>query len=120
MVDLSIIIVSWNVADLLAACLDSVFGNQDPSNLDTEVIVVDSASSDHSVAMIKDRFPSVRLLACDENIGFARANNLGLRRARGRYMLLLNPDTEVLGDAPGRMVQELERTPGWEPWDRRP
>ncbi|MCY3946702.1 MAG: glycosyltransferase family 2 protein [Anaerolineaceae bacterium] len=111
MADLSIIIVSWNVADLLAACLDSVFKDLDQSTLDTEVIVVDSASSDHSVAMLENRFPSVQLLACDENIGFARANNLGLQRSRGGYVLLLNPDTEVLGGALDRMAQELETHP---------
>lgn len=108
MLDLSVIIVSWNVADLLAACLESVYGGLDRSALEAEIIVVDSASGDHSVAMLGDRFPSVQLLACSDNIGFARANNLGLQRARGRFILLLNPDTEVLGGALRRMVEELE------------
>lgn len=111
MVDLSVIIVSWNVADLLAACLDSVYGSLDRSALDAEIIVVDSASGDNSVAMLRGRYPAVQLLACSDNIGFASANNLGLQRARGRYILLLNPDTEVLGDALRRLVEELETTP---------
>ena len=111
MVDLSVIIVSWNVADLLAACLDSVYCSLERSALDAEIIVVDSASGDNSVAMLRDRFPSVQLLASSDNIGFARANNLGLQRARGRFILLLNPDTEVLGNALQRLVEELESTP---------
>ena len=111
MVDLSVIIVSWNVADLLAACLESVYGSLDRSALDAEIIVADSASSDNSVAMLGDRFPSVQLLACSYNVGFARANNLGLQRALGRFILLLNPDTEVRGDALERMVRELEKHP---------
>ncbi len=108
MTDLSIIIVSWNVAELLEACLDSVYSSLADSALTTEVIVVDSASSDHSVSMLQDRFQNVQLLACENNVGFSRGNNLGLRRASGRFILLLNPDTEVHGDAIDRMVQELE------------
>ncbi|MCE2490785.1 MAG: glycosyltransferase, partial [Anaerolineae bacterium] len=108
MTDLSIIIVSWNVAELLEACLDSVYSSLADSALTTEVIVVDSASSDHSVSMLQDRFQKVQLLACENNVGFSRGNNLGLRRASGRFILLLNPDTEVHGDAIDRMVQELE------------
>lgn len=104
--DLSVIIVSWNVADLLAACLDSIFSNV--SGLQTEVIVVDSASSDHTVEMVKARFPQVTLLAQAENLGFSRCNNIGLAAARGRHLLLLNPDTEVMGDALGKMAAYLD------------
>lgn len=100
MIDLSIIIVSWNVCDLLRACLDSIFRSslhtdQHTSPLQLEVIVVDSASTDDTVTMIRQHYPSVTLLAQDQNIGFTRGNNIGLQQASGRYLLLLNPDTEV-------------------------
>jgi GT2 family glycosyltransferase len=118
MTDLGIIIVSWNVSDLLAACLDSVVGN---NVLSTEIIVVDNASSDGSVDMVRRRFPQVRLITCDKNLGFASANNMGLR-AWGldtlrstldtpRYALLLNPDTIVHGDALAAMVHFMDATP---------
>jgi GT2 family glycosyltransferase len=107
--DLSIIIVSWNVADLLASCLDSIFENA--TGLQLEVIVVDSASSDHSVEMIKTRFPQVNLLAQTENLGFSRCNNIGLAAACGRHLLLLNPDTEVIGDTLMTMAAYLDANP---------
>ena len=89
---ISIIIVSWNVKDLLRLCLRSIFLYY---NLDTvEVIVVDNASSDGSVSMVEQEFPHVRVLAQEINTGFASANNIGARVATGEYLLLLNPDTE--------------------------
>ena len=94
---LSIIIVNWNVRDLLRECLRSLDAGR--GALALEVIVVDSASADGSVEMVGAEFPWVRLIACDENVGFPRGNNLGLAEARGDYLLLLNPDTVVLGDA---------------------
>ncbi|HEX3050094.1 MAG TPA: glycosyltransferase family 2 protein [Aggregatilineaceae bacterium] len=106
--DLSILIVSWNVADLLADCLDSIRAD----GLQLEVIVVDSASADHSVELIRERYPWVRLFAQDQNIGFTRGNNLALEQAQGRYVLLLNPDTVVHGDALQKMVNYLDQHPG--------
>lgn len=106
MVDLSIIIVSWNVADLLSACLDSI-----RASLSTEIIVVDSASSDGTPDMLRTRYPDVKLLAQTENVGFTRGNNIGLQAAQGRYLLLLNPDTEVIGDALEQMVAYLDAHP---------
>ncbi|MBE2271608.1 MAG: glycosyltransferase family 2 protein [Anaerolinea sp.] len=94
---ISIIIVSWNVAELLAACIESILAGQ--GDLSLEIIVVDSASSDHTVAMLRDRFPQVKLLAQTENVGFTRGNNIGLAAARGDYLFLLNPDTEIVGSA---------------------
>lgn len=109
MIDLSIIIVSWNVADLLAACLDSILRAQ--AQLQMEIIVVDSASSDHSAPMLRQRYPQVTLIEQSENIGFVRGNNLGFVRAQGRHILLLNPDTEVVGDALAQMVVYLDEHP---------
>jgi len=107
LIDLSIIIVSWNVADLLAACLTSIGA---PSGF--EIIVVDSASHDSSVSMVKERFPLVKLLAQSENVGFSRGNNIGLQAAQGRYLLLLNPDTEIVGSALQEMIEYLDANPG--------
>lgn len=109
MVDLSIIIISWNVADLLAACLTSIYANL--GDLSAEVIVVDSASSDGSAALVRDRFPQAKLLAQTDNIGYTRGNNLGLRTAQGSYLLLLNPDTEIVGDALPTMIAYLDAHP---------
>jgi hypothetical protein len=120
--DLSIIIVSWNVRDLLAACLDSIAaGPRSPlsaggeggqgGEVSLEVIVVDSASRDDSAAMIRARFPWVRLIARDDNIGFTRGNNLALDLAQGRHLMLLNPDTVVHGDALIKLVHYLDTHP---------
>lgn len=105
-VDLSIIIVSWNVRNLLRDCLNAVDAGR--GTLQLEVIVVDGASSDGSPQMVADEFPWVRLIACRENVGFPRGNNLGLAQAVGRHVLLLNPDTVVLDDALSRMVAYLD------------
>ncbi|MCC6606378.1 MAG: glycosyltransferase family 2 protein [Anaerolineae bacterium] len=106
--DLSIIIVSWNVRELLANCLRSVLAQ---TGLALQVIVVDSASSDGSPELVAEQFPQVELVACQENVGFPRGNNLGLERANGRFILLLNPDTIVHGDALARMVSYLQQHP---------
>ncbi len=119
--DLSIIIISWNVADLLAKCLESIQqsplclvgpdGVEQGAGLKTQVIVVDSASSDHSISMLHEHFPWVQVIACEENIGFVRGNNLGLQHARGGIVMLLNPDTEVLDDTLVRLVTVLDADP---------
>ncbi|HEX6384099.1 MAG TPA: glycosyltransferase family 2 protein [Anaerolineae bacterium] len=103
---LSIIIVSWNVCQLLRACLQSIEDGW--SSLNPEVIIVDSGSVDGTVAMVQQEFPWAQLIACDENVGFPRGNNLGIARASGRHVLLLNPDTEVQADALSTMVDYLE------------
>lgn len=107
---LSIIIVNWNVRDLLRTCLHSI--DRGRGDLELEVIVVDSASTDGSVSMLQTEFPWVRLLACQENVGFPRGNNLGLEQANGRFLYLLNPDTEIVGDALGAMVAYMTVNPG--------
>lgn len=112
-IDLTIIIVSWNVADLLTACLESILGGpvilgDSGDGPHIEIIVVDSASRDPTVRMIRERYPQVKLLEQPENLGFTRCNNVGLSAAAGRYLMLLNPDTEVVGDALPRMIAYLD------------
>ncbi|MEQ8677441.1 MAG: glycosyltransferase family 2 protein [Aggregatilineales bacterium] len=104
---LSIIIVNWNVRDLLRNCLQSIYDNH-KDNLTIEVIVVDSDSHDASVEMIQKEFEQVVLLAQSANVGFTKGNNIGLEVARGKYILLLNPDTEIIGDSLQQMVRFLE------------
>lgn len=97
--DLSVIIVSHNTRELLALCLDALLENLASSGLGYEVIVVDNASMDRTVEMVLERFPQVQLLANEENLGFAAANNQGLEASEGNHLLLLNPDTQVQGEA---------------------
>lgn len=108
-IDLSIIIVSWNVRDLLGDCLRSI--RRHTHRCTYEVWVVDNGSQDDTPAMVRQAFPDVRLIAGTDNLGFAQANNLAYARASGRYVALLNPDTVLLGDAFDRMVAYLDAHP---------
>ena len=91
--DLSIVIVNYNVRFYLEQCLDSVFRSSCP--FDFEVFVVDNVSTDGSVSYLEKRYPQVHYIQNNENVGFARANNQAIRQSAGRYVLLLNPDTIV-------------------------
>jgi N-acetylglucosaminyl-diphospho-decaprenol L-rhamnosyltransferase len=109
-VDLRIIIVSWNVSALLAACLRSVYA-QSVGPYSFEVAVVDNASSDGSVTMIRTQYPQAQLLANSANLGFTQANNLALADCKARYALLLNPDTKVTEGAIQSMLDYMEVHP---------
>jgi len=89
----SIVIVNWNAKDLLLACIDSI--RRSAGDVSCEIIVVDNASDDGSVEAVRERFPDVMLIPSDKNLGFAAGNNLGISKAQGEYVLLLNPDTVV-------------------------
>jgi len=108
--DLSAIIVNWNTRGLLSQCLRPVY--ETVGDLDFEVLVVDNASTDGSVEMVRREFPQVRLIENAENVGFARANNQAIHVSRGRYVLLLNSDTQVLPDSLSRTVQFMDGHPG--------
>ncbi|MGC9520484.1 MAG: glycosyltransferase family 2 protein [Anaerolineae bacterium] len=107
---LSVIVVSWNVRDLLQRALESVYASWSHAS-GMEIVVVDNASSDGSPEMVETAFPEVTLLHNETNVGFASANNQGLEIARGDYLLLLNSDTEALGGALPELVSYLDAHP---------
>lgn len=97
--DISIIIPSYNTNKLLDRCLSSLFDSLKNTSLTTEVIVVDNNSIDESVSMVEQKYPSVYLIKNKENIGYGKANNIAIHQAKGKYILLLNSDCIVKGDA---------------------
>ena len=107
--EVSVVIVSHNVAQLLAGCLTSVFRECDGMNI--EVLVVDSASTDDTVDVVRDRFPHVHVVACGRNVGFSAGNNMALRRCRGSHVVLLNPDTVIREGGLRRLIQHLHAYP---------
>jgi len=110
--DLSVIILSYNTCFLLQQCLESVFASR-LGKYKLEVIVVDNASSDRSVAMVKEKFGKrVKLIVSEKNLGFAAGNNLGLKKARGRYILFLNSDTTIKPDALAKLIRFMDKNPG--------
>ncbi len=112
---LAIVIVSWNVRELLRRCLRAIEASLADAPLACEVVVVDNASHDGTPAALRAEFPRVRLLEPGANLGFAGGNNVALRAilAEGRadYVLLLNPDTEPAAEAIPRLLRELEARP---------
>ena len=115
--ELSVIVVNWNTRDLTLACLRSLFAETRETSL--EVLLVDNGSHDGSAAAIAAEFPQVRLFAEAKNHGFAAANNLAAHHARGRHILLLNSDTEVLDGAVDRLMAFARATPQARIWGGR-
>lgn len=107
--DVSVIVVSWNVWSWLAPCLRSI--RQALGRLEGEIIVVDNASTDGTPERVREAFPEVRLLINPANRGFPAANNQGMAVARGRYFFLLNPDTIVLDQAIEELVTFADAHP---------
>lgn len=105
--DISVIIVSYNTKDFLEKCLDSLQKNA-PKKFSFEVLVVDNDSKDESVEMVKDKFSDVILIENKENVGFSKANNIGIKQAKGRYVLFLNSDTEMKEGTLDTMVSFMD------------
>ncbi len=108
--ELSIIIVNFNTSDLLRKCLNKVYKSLSFSKIEktSEVIVVDNASSDGSVSMTEKNFPKVIIVKNKHNSGFAKANNQGIKQATGKYILLLNSDTEIEKDAVIKLLETIK------------
>ena len=105
--DLSIVIVNYNVEYFLEQCLNSVI--KASQQLKTEIIVVDNNSSDGSIEMLKHKFQGVHLIENKDNVGFSRANNQGIKLSQGKYVLLLNPDTVIEEQTLTKMVSRMDK-----------
>lgn len=108
-IDVSIIIVNYNVKDFLHQCLTSI--DKAKHGLTLEVFVVDNASSDGSIDFLEPLFPEYIFIRSQENLGFAKANNIAIRKARGRHLLILNPDTILAEDTLIKMIEYMDRSP---------
>lgn len=107
--DVSVIIVNYNTKEFLKNCLSSVV--EKTSDINYEIIVVDNASSDSSCDMVKKEFPQVNLIESKENLGFGRGNNLGIKKAKGKYVFLLNSDCEIKNNAIKILFDFMENNP---------
>ena len=109
MVDLSVVIVNYNAGAFLLRCLSSIV--RQAFSARWEVVVVDNASTDGSLDRARERYPFIRALPQADNLGFSRGVNAGLAVASGRYVLVLNPDTELAPDVFKQMVEFMETHP---------
>jgi GT2 family glycosyltransferase len=108
-VDVSVIIVTWNSEQHIRKCLEAVRGRA--INLRSEIMVVDNFSSDGTVKEVQEFSPTVALIENQENLGYAHANNQGIEKSTGTYVLLLNPDTEIEGNALDLMLKFMDAKP---------
>lgn len=106
MCDISFIIVSWNVRELLKRALQAMLDDTRAEKI--EIIVVDNASRDGTVEMLRENFPNARVIANAENVGFTRGNNQALQIAQGRYLFLVNPDTEIQRGAARALIEFMD------------
>lgn len=106
---LSIIVVNWNNRRLLEECLDSI--RRQPPAGSYETIVVDNASTDGSVTAVRQKYPEVKVVANQQNLGFSKANNLGLKASQGEFILFLNNDAQVKPGSLDLMIDYLKRHP---------
>jgi N-acetylglucosaminyl-diphospho-decaprenol L-rhamnosyltransferase len=108
MTSLSIILVNYNGAELLANCLSSL---AQFSAANYETIVIDNASTDRSIELIKDRFPAIEIICNSSNLGFGKANNLAVEEAKNEYLLFLNTDTILTENTPQILLKYLQQYP---------
>lgn len=109
--DISIIIVSFNTREILRNCLNSVKTSLREARYSCEVIVIDNGSNDGSAAMMEKDFPEVKLIKNNDNLGFAKANNQGIKISTGKYILLLNSDTVIFSDVIPVMLKFMDSNP---------
>jgi len=118
--DLSIVIVNWNVGQLVCQALESIYRSPSAHQIDgrlwlgnvsTSIVIVDNASHDDSVRQIRTAYPNVAIVESPINLGFSAGNNLALRDCKSPYVLLLNPDTEIVGDAILVLIDHLQKHP---------
>jgi hypothetical protein len=107
--DLSIIFVNWNAVDYLRECITSIYENT--KGISFEIIVVDNASPAGNVDTLKEHFPQITIIKSAENLGFAKANNLGFKHSSGSLVLFLNPDTKLVGSAINLLVDQMRARP---------
>jgi GT2 family glycosyltransferase len=105
----SIVIVNWKTPHLLPVCLDAVL--QDRGSETFEIFVIDNNSGDESVDIVRRRYPAVKVIENSENVGFSRACNQAIVEAKGRFILLLNPDARVVGNCLSDLADFMERNP---------
>ena len=103
---LSIIIVSYNTKELIADCLNSIKNAKKPK--ETEIFVVDNKSHDGTPDLIKERYPQVNLIISPQNVGFSKGNNIALKKAQGKFILILNPDTKIAKDTLISMIEFMD------------
>src|SRR5215469_422405 len=107
--DISVVIVGWNAKHYLELCLQSLADA--PPRRSMEVLVVDNASEDGTAEMVQSRFPSVKLIRSGENLGFSKGNNVAIRKAKGRYIALVNPDVIVFPGCLDALADFLDQNP---------
>ena len=107
--DVSVIIVNWNTKDLVLKCINSAIETKDAFS--QEIIVVDNASSDGSAEAIERDYPDVKVIRNEKNYGFARANNIGIEKSKGRYVCLVNSDVQVMSRTIGYLIDYMDKNP---------
>jgi len=107
--DLSIIIVNWNSKEYLRKCIASILA--ETHGIEFEIVVIDNASFDGCDQMLRETYPQVRFIQSEKNLGFAKANNAAFHESRGRHVLFLNPDTELVGPAINILLDFLKKSP---------
>jgi len=109
--DCSIVLISYNTAVILDDCLASIYRSLEKSNHTCEIIVIDNASTDNTVSLLKKKYKEVVLIENKQNVGYGKANNQGIEKAKGTYIILLNSDTIVLNASLGKLLEYAKRTP---------
>jgi len=107
--DVSVVIASYNTRSMLESCIESIHESVDA--ITYEIICVDDSSSDGSADMVRQNFPDVRLVENTDNLGYTKSNNIGIKLTQGKYVVLLNADTEIQSQAFDRMVAFMDQTP---------